>query len=521
MNIPFGPWRPDSVKLGAPFTVDAVNVYPAPNGFMPVPSAVPVTSAVGTTRILDRAGDTIVDRSGAEVSSDRESTTASVVGAATVRNKEGVSKTFIGTTTKLYRMDTASTFADASRSAGGAYSVAAGDRWQFVQFGALALASNGTDPPQKFDIEATSGAFLFEALGGSPPVAKYIAVIADRIVLGYLTVGSDVYGNQIHWSGLANAEQWTVGTDGSDTQPFYTGGPVTGIVGGEIGYVFQRTKIRRMTPTPGSDVIFQIDETETERGCIAPYSIVEVGADVYFLGGDGFYKLSKGAGQATTIDETKVRQWWLADVRPGEDVNVIGTADQTRRVIMWAYISRNNSTAIPDRVMIYNWGTQEWSRANMTVTSWVNAIGTSYTLDSLDSVSDLDSLPYSLDSTYWTGSTGAVGVIGSDLRLSVLAGEPMAATIETMDAKLPGTRTTYVSGVIPEVDTVDATVSLGIAERHGDSVVWDLASGVEDNGICPQHIESRYIRAKLEMPSGSSWSLAQGLDIVTGDAGAR
>lgn len=489
MNLPFGPWRPDSVKLGAPFVLDAVNVYPASNGFLPIGMAEERTNALAATPL----------------------------GAATIRNKEGTTKTFVGTATKLYRMDTATTFDDATRSSGGDYAVASGDRWQFAQFGGLAVAVNGTDVPQKYDIEATSGAFNFEALGGSPPAAKYVAVIADRVVLGSILT----FGNRIQWSGLADAEEWTIGVDGADTQDFYTGGPVTGLVGGEIGYVFQRTKIRRMTPTPGSDLIFQIDETETERGCIAPYSIVEVGADVFFLGGDGFYRLNKGAGQAATIDETKVRAWWLADVRPGEDVNVIGTADQTRRVIMWAYISRDNSTTVPDRVIIYNWATQEWSRANIAVTSWVNAVGTSYTLDGLDVVSDLDSLPYSLDSTYWTGSTGAAGVIGTDLKISTLSGAPMAATIETMDAKLPGTRTTYISGTIPEVDTTAATVAVGYAERHGDHVVWDVPSAVEDNGVCPQHIESRYLRAKLAIEAGAPWTLAQGIDIITGDAGAR
>ena len=489
MNLPFGPWRPDSVKLGAQFVLDAVNVYPASNGFLPIGMAEARTTALAATPL----------------------------GAATIRNKEGTTKTFVGTATKLYRMDTATTFDDATRASGGNYAVAAGDRWQFAQFGGLAVAVDGTDVPQKFDIEATSGSFNFEALGGSPPAAKYVAVIADRVVLGAVLT----FGNRIQWSGLADAEEWTIGVDGADTQDFYTGGPVTGLVGGEIGYVFQRTKIRRMTPTPGSDLIFQIDETETERGCIAPYSIVEVGADVFFLGGDGFYRLNKGAGQAATIDETKVRSWWLADVRPGEDVNVLGTVDTRRRVVMWAYISRDNSTSVPDRVLIYNWVIGEWSRANLSVNCFVNAIGTSYTLDGLDVVSDLDNLPYSLDSTYWTGSTGAVGLISTDLTLSVLTGDPMAATIETMDAKLPGSRTTYVSGTIPEVDTTDVTVALGIAERHGDHVTWDTASAVEDNGMCPQHVETRYVRAKMAIARGASWSLAQGIDVITGDAGAR
>lgn len=516
MNIPFGPWRPDSVKLGGPFTVDAVNVYPASNGFTPIGAALSVTETVGADTILSRAGDTVVDRAGATVVS-RDSSDITVISAVTARNKDGTSKTFIGSTTDLYYMDSASTFAIATRTTGGDYAVATGDRWQFATFGELALAVNGTDAPQKFDIDATVGPFNFSALGGTPPVAKYIAVIADRVVLGAVLT----FGNRIQWSGLADAEQWTIGVDGADTQDFYTGGPVTGLVGGEIGYVFQRTKIRRMTPTPGSDLIFQIDETEVERGCIAPYSIVEVGADVFFLSADGFYRLNKGAGQAQSIDETKVRNWWLADVRPGEDVNVLGTVDTRRRVVMWAYISRDNSTSVPDRVLIYNWVIGEWARANLSVNCFVNAIGTSYTLDGLDVVSDLDNLPYSLDSTYWTGSTGAVGLISTDLTLSVLTGDPMAATIETMDAKLPGSRTTYVSGTIPEVDTTDVTVALGIAERHGDHVTWDTASAVEDNGMCPQHVETRYVRAKMAIASGASWSLAQGIDAITGDAGAR
>lgn len=485
MFMPFTSWRPDVNGLNAKTVRDVRNVMPAPNGFRPVRAHVAVVPA-----LPGRA-----------------------IGAATVRSPEGAAATMAGTDQRLYRLQSGA-WIDATRLSG-VYGTVVPDRWRFEQFGNIAIAVNGTDDPQKLDLGTPD---RFSALGGSPPKAKFIGVIGDFVVLGNLVSG---FGNRIQWCGLGNAEFWTPGQQNSDFQDFYAGGAITGLAGGEVGYVFQREKIRRMIFTPGSRFVFQIDEVERERGCVASSSIVQVGARIYFLANDGFYGLDQASGRSEPIDEFKCREFFRGDVRAATESSIVGAVDPQTRLIYWSYISRDNSSDVPDRVLIYNWALKEWTKADLGIQAFVPFVGQSYTLDTMDSFGPLDTLPYPLDSEFWLGGQGAVGIIDQDGELGSLSGTPLAAMIETNTTKIEGNANTYVSAVVPEIDTRAATVMVGGAQGHGDPIVYDLPSGIEETGETHQHVAARYMRGRLEVPAGTDWTLAQGLDVTAGADGER
>ena len=180
-----------------------------------------------------------------------------------------------GTLTKLYKLNrTTKAWDDFTRVSGGNYAL--DRRWGFVQFGDNLVAFNVGDLTQSIAITAGTN---FAALAGSPPQARYGAVVKDFLVLGNL---SSSQPNVIHWSAQNNITGWTVGTDQSDVQTFPDGGEVTGILGGEVGFIFQTEMVRRLTYV-GPPIIFQIDEIADKRGCEAPFSLVRIGDTAFYL----------------------------------------------------------------------------------------------------------------------------------------------------------------------------------------------------------------------------------------------
>jgi len=140
------------------------------------------------------------------------------------------------------------------------YALGGDGAWRFAQFGTLAVAVNGIDAAQKFDLAVGTN---FLALGGSPPVAQFIATLRDFVLMGNIAT----LPQRVQWSGIDNAELWgSIPANQADFQDLPDGGDVTGLVGGEYGLVFQENAIRRMT-YEGPPIIFRIDKIATDIGC--------------------------------------------------------------------------------------------------------------------------------------------------------------------------------------------------------------------------------------------------------------
>ncbi len=100
------------------------------------------------------------------------------------RKTDGSIAVFAGTAIKLYQLNNTNfTWTDVSK-AGGSYSaLPSSDHWQFAQFGNFVIAVQANTVPQVFDLTSSSA---FADLGGSPPQARYIAVVGRFVVLSGL-----------------------------------------------------------------------------------------------------------------------------------------------------------------------------------------------------------------------------------------------------------------------------------------------------------------------------------------------
>lgn len=492
--IPVGPWQPDLPALENPGALEAKNVIPDAASYRPLPALAP-------------AGGALSQR---------------VQGAIVARGEGGTIANFAGDATKLYRWDNAGvTWTDVSRSVGGPYGTPADGGWSFAQFGDLVVAANGVDAPQKF---AIGSATTFSALGGTPPVARFVATVRDFLVMGRLSG----LAQRVQWSGINNAETWTPSpSTQADLQDLPDGGYVMGIVGGEHGLVFQERAIKRMTYV-GSPQVFQFDEIARGTGTPAEGSIARSGNIAFFLSDDGFFAL-EGAQGLRDIGHRRVDRFFWNDVNQTYLNRISAAIDPVNRLYAIAYPGPGSELTggRPNRILIYNWSADRWSRAEVEMDMIHQAASQSgKTLEQLDAVSaSLDALPFSLDNRVWTGAGRLLlAAFTPDHRIGFFSGANMAATVDTGEASVAPGRRALVRGLRPLVDGGAGGVSLrvGIRNRTVDPVTFDAPSAMNGFGLCPVRANGRYLRARIEVDAGAAWTHVQGIDeIEASPAGSR
>lgn len=425
------------------------------------------------------------------------------VGLTTARTGTGAFVVYAGTTTGLFKWSGVG-WIDVSRLTGGAYAVAAGDRWSFAQFGTKLVAVHIGDVAQVVDVDAGGN---FAALAGSPPQATSVAVVGDFLVLSGLSSNR----RKIQWSAINDITGWIVGTNLSDEQEFPDGGPVQGVAGGETGFVIQDRSIRTMQFLPGdTSTIFSFSHIEGERGCMAKYGFVHTRGVLFLLAEDGFYAFGS---PNPAIGNDAVNHWFINNCDPARRHQTIAFADPNHTRVLWAYYGSATSTYF-DRLIIYDWNLNRWTYATPMAQAWSTEASSGVDLDTDLPVSGdelLDSTQPSLDSYLYTGGRPILAGITADGRLAFLSGNNLAAIIETAERHLtPGLRT-FISAAYPIIDASPVMVSVSERERLQDTPSWGVPVGVEITGSAALFSSSRLHRFRVMVPADAIWTHAQGV----------
>lgn len=485
--IPISEYRPDLPQFQNPGATTALNVVPAAASYRPLASLSVYSDALG----------------------------ARCQGAFATRDSGGNVFNFAGDGTKLYRL-VGQEWTDVTRNTGGPYSTPADGAWSFGQFGDLVIAMNGVDPPQKWRLSSST---RFEALGGSPPVARCLAVVRDFLVMGRVSG----HAGRVQWSAIDDAEDWTASAvTQSDSQDLPDGGWVQAIVGGEYGTVLQERSIKRMTYV-GAPVVFQFDEIARNRGVVAEGSVASFEATTFFLDTDGIYALTDGR-QVTPIGDQKVDKTFWRKVNQSYLHRISAAIDPINKLYVLAYPAHDSVDGRPNRLMIYNWTADRWSEAEIEAELVYRSLsGAAATLDSLDAVSaNLDALGFSLDSRVWTGGLILLSAFDTSHRLCLFTGPNLPATVETGELQLFPERRALVSSVRPVVEgTAAPGISVGTRNRLIDPVTWSSAVLINGQGACPARAAGRYHRARIALPDGGAWDHVQGVEIDARPEGIR
>jgi hypothetical protein len=473
--IPFAEWRPDMPDL-SPWAREALNVVPAEESYSPLNALSGVSNA-----LANRAQ-----------------------GAAWFRGTAGATKMFAGDASKLYLLS-GTTWSDVSRTAGGTYAPGSDGNWRFTQFGSLALAVNGVDAPQKFDLATGTN---WTALGGTPPVATFIATVRDFAAMG--KIGSTP--QRVQWSGINNPEVWgSIPANQADFQDLPDGGNVTGLVGGEIGLIFQETSIRRMS-YEGAPIVFRIDKIANELGASIPNSIASTVDMAFFLHKSGFYMVQ--AGQTVVpIGRGKVDRTFWREFDESSHFRSAAAIDPVRGLYVFAYPS-NGSNGTPNRLLIYNWRTERWARATVSCELIFGGVSQQgYTLEQLDPFGSVDTLPYSLDSSFWTGKVSLLlFAFDTSHKSGSFSGPALAATVETGEFNPGEGRRTVVRGCRPLIDGGNPQIALGARETQQATVSYAAPVALTPAGLAPVMQSGRYFRVRASLQAGDNWSNMQGVD---------
>ncbi len=327
----FSEFRPDVSDYEGNSSQAITNVVPRGDGYGPFPGFSAFTGALPAT----------------------------CFGSFAARKNDGSIAIFAGTSTKLYMLsNTTGSWTDVSRSGGSYAALATGAIWRFAQFNNFVFATQVNDNLQIFDL--TSSAAFADRADSNCPSAAYITVVNSFLVLSGIA-SPNVY--RVQWSGLndvSSSAAFTSGINSADFQDLADGGIVHGVSGGEYGVIFQDTSLRRLLYSPGAPYVFQIDRIAVDDGLLTPYSLVQSGNNVFWLGPFGFKMLSPG-GLPTPIGKERIDRTFIADCDFTHPELLQGSNDPTHTRVMWAYKSVGNSASTADKLIVYDWALDRWA----------------------------------------------------------------------------------------------------------------------------------------------------------------
>ncbi|MGL2348494.1 hypothetical protein ACOWKN_00090 [Helicobacter pylori] len=479
-------YRPDIADINGLFTDELVNVLPADGSYIPMPSF---------SSLSQPCPDTIL-------------------GAIAVRAKGGVS-IIVGTEQKIYLLNnTSMQWKDISQK-GKSYFANVDAPWSFALFGDYVIAVNANDKPQVIDIDHDE---TFRDLGGNPPQAGIVRVWGDFVCLMKLTE----HPRRVHWSGLNDAEFWTVGKRSCDYQDFPDGGYVQGATETTNPLIFMRSAIYAGSFIPGSKIIFSFQKIHDKRGAKTSESIVCRGDLAFFIDEGGFYQINID-GHITPIGFEKVDRTMITRINQSSLPILWSAIDGVYTRVYWM-IDLDESTQ-ERTLLIYDWGLQKWSVATVNIAMILPIFSAGYSLEGLDRVScSLDDLPFSLDSKVWQNEAPVLGAFDQQGRLGSFSGKPMACVVTSQEMGQTSGVMTRVSNIMPQVNSTQFYVSVGMRLRQSieEKIVWfPERQPSSHTGQIRCRVRARFYRFKLRIPEGANWSHITGFDVALKSAGLR
>lgn len=409
---------------------------------------------------------------------------------------------FAGTATQIFTYS-ASGFTSVATGLTGS----AGIGLRFCPYNSLMLATNGSDPIKKFDPASPSA---MTNLGGSPPTARFLAVVRGFVVAGY----AGGFPLRMQWSDTGNPASWaTGGSSLAGTYDMPSGGDITGVVGGEYGLIFQEYRILRMSFT-GDNTVWQWDEVATDVGCAAAKSLATVGKITFFYSNRGFM-----AFDGTTLEpigNEQVDRTFQAMLDRNYTDYMSAVIDPLRSL----YIVTIPSANPPTSCLIYNYAEKAWTTAPITSPLIFSALSLSVPLESLDAIyGNLDAMTVSLDSNALRGGYPVLLLFNGSNTLGTLTGSPMAATFKDgLKEFYPGQKS-RIASVRPLTDAAVATVTVGGMNNYSGTTTETVYTNRTASGVYRTRENWNLSQVSILIPAGTNWSFCLGYDATTANGG--
>ena len=457
-----GSWAPDLPPHGHGELVTARNCYSTAIGYAPVKSLSAVTAAMSEA----------------------------FTGAGAFTAIDGTKVLLAGTNSALYTL----TSSAATSKTTGSWS----SPWRFGQFGNFVIGVNG-DAPVKYTI--TTG--LAASLGGSPPDASMIAIVRDQVFLA----GDSTARNTVTWSGLNDAEGWTIGTNQCDSQQIPDGGNITGLAGGEYGLVFQGGAIH-VFEYVGTPLIYTRRKISDGIGAIGQGTIAQSGKKVFFLDRSGFHMFEDGSIEpigVDRVDKTFFETYSVAQIK----AQCRATVDPARQLVVWS---------MPDRIWVYHWGKKRWSDIYYPgIVGVAQGQTDEVTLEDIAVLyPSIEDVPVSFDDPLWRGGDPMMLVAMTDFKLHNFGGaDNLEANFRLPKIEPYKGRSAHVRNSRIDTDaTADVTLRIDSSARLGNTQTSVEVTDIRDNGDMPIRTHGRYLQPEITIASGAEWSFIEGISVA-------
>lgn len=395
MLIPLAGYAPDVDPYQPGVLVDCANWIPSIKGMKAAPSA--------------QAGS-------------YGSVGAAVTGAALCQKLDGSFRSFAGTAEKLWEA-VGGAWIDVSR--GSSY-LAGEARWHFEVFGNTALAANKSCPLQFSNV----GAFADIVA----PRANCIAVTRGFVMLADCDdTGTGIgtaFGDQPNrwWcSPIFDATgSWvpSIATQANTGLLVDYPGPIRAVKALGENFIAYQDKGMMIGRYVGPPTVWQWQGIAGGIGCLSPDGVVSNGRAHFFIGFDDFYMYdgTRPVGIGGPIREAFFN---ALDKRGAYKIQALH--DQLNGTVTWYYPSNSgNPNSICDSAVVYNYRSNRWGVADLSVEAVSEYVNGGITYDNLGSLySTYDDLPnISYDSPFWVADNPVQAVFQLDHRPYTLTGTP-------------------------------------------------------------------------------------------------
>lgn len=478
--IPFADFSPDVTSLGTDTVQNVRGALPKADGWGPFPDAVEYGGALP----------------------------APCAGYFYARKSDGTIAVFAGTVGRLYRFNNTSLAWDDVSKNGTDYPNLSGSAfWQFVKFNDLVIAVQVNTAPQVFNLASDTE---FSDLGGNPPAAGFVSIVNRFLVLTGLLSNP----TRIQWSDLDGPTTWTAGVRLSDFQDLPDLGATYTVAGGDAyGVVFQDEGVRSLVYAPGSAVTFQITKLSSQDAIYGPYSVINTGDKIFFCSTQGFKVITAGASPQP-IGKERVDGYFFKNVDSGNSGILVGAYDPQSTRVFWAYKSMAGTVSGQfNTLLCFDWALGKngrWSVIPLAGRYLVPIAKPGLTLEGMDAIDpNLDTFPYSFDLVPKAYAVQLTAMTPNN-KLGVFTGSNIEAVLETPEQDADG-QTVFINYIQPLTDCAAAMVSIGKRMSPNAAVTYTAETTLDDQGYAPQLIETRFARANVRMPAGSTWTYARGV----------
>lgn len=462
-------WMPDLIPFEMPIgsLIDSKNLLPYEEGLKPMPGKVTYSSnaAAGTPLY----GEEFEDSSGAKY-------------------------VFIGSTTKLYRLETNKSLTDISKLAT-TYSSSV-TRWHFEKYNEWIIATNYADAPQV--LQGLTAANYID-LGGSPPKAKYVVFSNGHLMFFYLNEGGTVDPRKVIWSAYENVENYTKSvTTRSDSKVLRASkGKITGAVklGGAVAIFHERSITTAWYM--GAPVAFDWNENTVKNAGAIEGTIIVIGGIAYFFDDKDIYKFDNtnivpiGAGVRTTL---------VNDINLDYLYRNSTAQDLKNGLAFWSYASLASTDGTPDTILCYNTVTGVWSYIEMSHHCLFNLQRVALNMDNMDAeYPNTDDIPFSLDTNFWQ-TTQVVACMNTDGKINILTGPVLKGNIETAEVVMKDNAIYLTDRIRPKIQkptTADISARIGYRYLETDDVAYSNPNTLNNEGFIDIMQAGRLLRCQL------------------------